>query len=98
MLGIGWMEALVIAMAVVIFVHPKDLPDFIRTIAGFVRQIRSLGKEFTDIVNNELGGTKKFIKDINGEIQQTFEVPEALDNPFANKKKDKGKKPEDKNG
>lgn len=76
MFGIGWSELLIIAVAIIIFVDPKDLPDLMRNLAKAYKSVRDTGKEFTDIINNELDGTKKYIKDLNGEVQETFQVPQ----------------------
>jgi sec-independent protein translocase protein TatB len=77
MLGIGWSELLMIAVVIIIFTDPKDLPSLMRNLGSMARKAREFAKEFTDIVNKELSDTNKYIKDINGEIQQTFDVPES---------------------
>jgi Tat protein translocase TatB subunit len=77
MLGIGWSELLLIAVAIIIFTDPKDLPKLMKDLGGFIRKARDFGKEITDVINKDLTETNKYIKDINGEIQKTFEVPEV---------------------
>lgn len=46
MFDIGWSEMLVLAALTIIVVGPKDLPKVMRTVAGFVRKIRSFSNNF----------------------------------------------------
>ncbi len=46
MFDIGWSEMLVLAALTIIVVGPKDLPKVMRTVAGFIRKIRSFSNSF----------------------------------------------------
>lgn len=46
MLDFGWQEFLVIAIATVLVVGPKELPRVFRTLTGFMKKARSLAGEF----------------------------------------------------
>lgn len=79
MFGIDSSELLVIALAVVLFVKPKDIPEVMRTIGQTIRKIKEFASEFTTTITKELDEPKKYIKDIHGEIQPTFEIPKIKD-------------------
>ena len=76
MFGIGWSEFLLIAVVLVVCVDPKDIPDLFKNITGFIKKFKDTANEFKDLLTKELGDTNKYIKDLNGEIQKTFDVPE----------------------
>ena len=46
MFDLGWQEFLVIAFVLVIVVGPKDLPKVLKTITGYLKQIRQMAGEF----------------------------------------------------
>ena len=46
MLDIGWPELFVIGVIALVVIGPKDLPQVMRTVAGFVRKARGLSQEF----------------------------------------------------
>lgn len=46
MLDIGWPELFLIGVVALIVIGPKDLPQVMRSVAGFVRKARGLSQEF----------------------------------------------------
>jgi sec-independent protein translocase protein TatB len=55
MLGLGWTEMLVIGIAALIFVGPKDLPVVMNRIGKIAGQIRRMGSEFQREINKTSG-------------------------------------------
>lgn len=53
MLGLGWTEMLVIGVAALIFIGPKDLPVVMKRLGQLTGQIRRMGNEF----QREIGKT-----------------------------------------
>jgi sec-independent protein translocase protein TatB len=67
--GIGFSEILVIGLAALIFVGPKDLPMLMRKIGGFIAKGRRMAREFQaafdDIARqSELDELKKEIQEL----------------------------------
>lgn len=46
MLDIGWPELFLIGVIALIVIGPKDLPQVMRSVAGFVRKARGLSQDF----------------------------------------------------
>lgn len=55
MLGLGWTEMLVIGIAALIFVGPKDLPVVMNRIGKIAGQVRRMGSEFQREINKTTG-------------------------------------------
>lgn len=55
MLGLGWTEMLVIGLAALIFIGPKDLPVVMNRVGKIVGQIRRMGSEFQREINKTTG-------------------------------------------
>ncbi|SHE71347.1 Sec-independent protein translocase protein TatB [Devosia limi] len=55
MLGLGWTEMLVIGIAALIFVGPKDLPVVMSRAGKIIGQIRRMGNEFQREINKTTG-------------------------------------------
>ena len=51
MLDIGWQELILIAVTAIIVISPKDLPQAIRAVSQFARQLRGLSREFRNGVS-----------------------------------------------
>lgn len=81
-LGFGLPELLVIGVLALIFIGPEKLPGVIRDVLGFYRQVRSLGSEWREQVEREIGtdlrsltqdvnqGLEAFGRSVESEIQQ----------------------------
>lgn len=52
--GIGPAELVFVAVIALIVLGPKRLPEVMRQVAGFIRQVRELGKELTSQFSEEL--------------------------------------------
>ena len=72
MFGISWSELLVIFIVVIIFVDPKDIPALARHVADFIKKLKSISNDFSTVINKELVDPKKYIKDLNGKLQETL--------------------------
>jgi sec-independent protein translocase protein TatB len=55
MLGLGWTEMLVIGVAALIFIGPKDLPIVMKRLGQITGQIRRMGSEFQREINKTTG-------------------------------------------
>ena len=55
MLGLGWTEMLVIGIAALIFIGPKELPTVMSQVGKIVGQIRRMGNEFQREINKTTG-------------------------------------------
>jgi Sec-independent protein translocase protein TatA len=51
--GVGFSEILLIFMAMVIFVKPKDIPEVMRRIFKVVGQLRAVVKKFIDEIEGK---------------------------------------------
>ena len=79
MLGFSWGELLLVAIVIIIFTKPEDLPGFARKAADLVKKLKSFTREFTDVINKELVEPKSYIKDLKGEIQPTYDISDLKD-------------------
>lgn len=52
MFDIGWQELFIVAVFALIVVGPKDLPQAIRTITGWIRKARMMARDFQSGVND----------------------------------------------
>ncbi len=80
--GIGLFEMLIIGVLALIFIGPEKLPGVIRQVMSAYRQIRSLGTEWREQVEREIGsdlrsltqdineGLEAFGRSVEQEIQQ----------------------------
>ncbi len=72
MFDLGWAELLIVAVVALIIVGPKDLPGALRTVTGFVRQARSMAREFQrgiDEIARDSG-----IQDIKRDLQKSVDL------------------------
>ena len=68
MFGIGWTEFIVIALVLLIFVGPKNLPPLLRKVGGIVAEFKSASRELrnqldVEVKALELDQAKAAIKD-----------------------------------
>ena len=90
MFGFSWGEILFVAIIVIIFTDPKDLPAFARKAASFVRKVRAFGNEFTSVINKELAEPKSYIQDLNGDMQKTYDISDWKAPPKTDEPKQSG--------
>lgn len=75
-MGIGFGELIVIALVGLIFVGPKDLPQVARWLGKFIRDVKKTGDGFINNLESEIENPKKYIKDLDGKLQETFPIDE----------------------
>ncbi len=64
--GLGIFEIVVIGVLALIFIGPEKLPGVIRDVMGFYRQVRSLGTEWREQVEREIGSDlRSLTRDVN---------------------------------
>ena len=64
--GLGLFEIIVIGVLALIFIGPEKLPGVIRDVMGFYRQVRSLGTEWREQVEKEIGADlRSLTRDVN---------------------------------
>lgn len=83
MLDIGWPELFLIGTVALIVIGPKDLPQVMRSVAGFVRKARGLSQEFQSGVAQmmreaELDDLKRKL-DEAGQVDVGRAVKDAVD-------------------
>lgn len=68
MFSIGFWETIIILIAIIIFVKPEDIPNFVRKIGKIIGELRTLYEEFID----------NFVKIDNNRIKhpQDAHIPE----------------------
>ena len=83
MFGLGMTEMIVIGVIALLVVGPKDLPKLFKGIAGFMRQIRKLTREFQGVVNemireSDLDDLRKEARDLGKSVDPTEEIRNAM--------------------
>jgi sec-independent protein translocase protein TatB len=65
-MDIGWTELVLIGVAALIFIGPKDLPEMFRTLGRFTAKLRSMSREFSRAMEQAANesGVKDVAKDI----------------------------------
>ena len=86
MFGVDSLELFIVAIAALIFIGPKDLPDAMRTVGRWVGRIRAHARHFTAGIENmmreaELEEMEKKWREENERIMR--EYPAALPYPGA---------------
>lgn len=69
--GFGVMEIAVVGVLALIFIGPEKLPGVIRQVMQAYRQVRSLGTEWRDQVEREIGSD---LRSLTGDINQGLEA------------------------
>lgn len=93
MFDLGWQELILIAIVAIIVVSPKDLPQAIRAVTQFARQLRGLSREFRSGVSelvreaeldelrrqvNKAGGVDE-LNDLTSGVDPTASLTEDFD-------------------
>ena len=76
-------EMIVIGVIALLVVGPKDLPRLFKGIAGFMRQLRKLTREFQGVVNDmiresDLDDLRKEAQDLRSNINPTQDLRDAM--------------------
>lgn len=64
---LGFAEMVVLALLAIIVVGPKDLPKLMKSLGQFMANIRSMGQEFKDAIEDI-----EDIRDLNSDYTSTF--------------------------
>lgn len=64
---LGFAEMVVLALLAIIVVGPKDLPKLMKFLGQFMANIRSMGQEFKDAIEDI-----EDIRDLNSDYTSTF--------------------------
>ena len=73
MFDIGWQELFILAVLAIIVIGPKDLPGAIRTITKWIRQARSMARDFQD-------GLDEVVREADvDDLKQELDSPGGLD-------------------
>lgn len=86
MFGLGFGEIAIIAVVFLIFVGPKRLPEVMRTLGGWMREVSKAKEEFTRTLNEDeslrdlKSSAEKLRSDVKSRVNQvrkdlTEEVP-----------------------
>lgn len=78
MFGISFSELIIIAFAALLIIGPKDLPQVLRKLGKYVGKIKNMGSEFMDALNQEIDEPKKYVKDLKGNLQQTYDIEDLI--------------------
>ncbi len=88
MFGIGWTEFIVIALVLLIFVGPKNLPPLLRKVGGIMAEFKSASRELrnqldVEVKALELDQAKEAIEDFGkdalGEAARPYEELKKAD-------------------
>ncbi len=88
MFGIGWTEFIVIALVLMIFVGPKNLPPLLRKVGGIMAEFKSASRELRNQLDVEVkaleldqakAAIKDFGKDVLGEAAKPYEELKRAD-------------------
>mgnify|MGYP000075299791 CR=1 FL=1 len=73
-MGLSFGEIVVIAIFGLIFIGPKDFPRVAKEVGRWIGKIKSFGNDFLKTIDSELADPKKYIKDLDGKLQETFKL------------------------
>ncbi|MHA1536330.1 MAG: Sec-independent protein translocase protein TatB [Alphaproteobacteria bacterium] len=92
MFDIGWTELAIVALIALLVIGPKDLPQAMRTVSGWVKRIRGMAREFQSSIDEmvheaELDGVKEEIgsiagKDLDAMVENTIDPDGTFANEF----------------
>ena len=77
--GIGVFELFLIAVIALVVLGPERLPGAMRTIAGYIRQIRGMGSEFTSQFSEEIKmleemDPRRIVNEVEGVNRVVFDI------------------------
>ncbi len=88
MFGIGWTEFIVVALVLMIFVGPKNLPPLLRKVGGIMAEFKSASRELRNQLDVEVkaleldqakSAIKDFGKDALEEVTRPYEELKKAD-------------------
>ena len=79
MFGIGWTELIVIALVVLVFVGPKNLPPLLRKVGGIMAELKSASRELRNQIDAEVAdldiSPKKMAREIEEDLLKAASDP-----------------------
>ena len=78
MFGISFGELVVIAFVALLIIGPKELPATFKKIGKIVGRLKAMAAEFMRTINDEVEQPKKYIKDLQGNLQQTYDIEDLI--------------------
>ena len=78
MFGISFAELVVIAFVALLIIGPDELPAILKKFGKIVGRIKVMGAEFMGAINDEVEQPKKYIKDLHGNLQETYDIEDLI--------------------
>ncbi|MBL8686510.1 MAG: twin-arginine translocase subunit TatB [Alphaproteobacteria bacterium] len=95
MFDIGWSEIFIIALLALVLLGPKEIPDVLKAVTGFIRRVRGLAGDFQRGVNQiihetELDEVRRTLEKTNPntitqQVQEEMGLPNMQDVPVLDK-------------
>ena len=102
MLDLGWSELLLIGIAALIVVGPRDLPRMLRTLGRYVAKAKSVAREFQRSMDeaarqadmDDLRDMRKELdRDMAGMREEQYRLQREMSQSYMGKSKETGTKP-----
>ena len=77
MFSFGWLEIVLIFFVVVLFIGPKDIPNFIKQISLISRSLKNFSNNFRDSLNSL--AEEQDIKDIKNSFSELQDIKKSID-------------------
>ena len=82
MLSFGWSEIALVAVVIIIFIGPKEIPNFLRQINFFSKSLKKASRQFKNTLNDladdsDLNDVKQSINTIS-DIKKNFDPTKEL--------------------
>ena len=78
MFGIGWTELIMIALVLLIFVGPRELPGMMQKVARIIAEFRSASRELRNQVTEEVRDIERSMGDIPSPSKIIKDIPNDL--------------------
>lgn len=107
MLDLGWSELLLIGIAALIVVGPRDLPRMLRTLGRYAAKAKSVAREFQRSMDeaarqadmDELRDMRKELdRDMTGMREEQYRLQREMSQSYMGKSNETGAKPADGDG
>ena len=97
MLDLGWSELLVIAIAALIVVGPKDLPRMLRTLGQYAARAKSIAREFQRSMDEaarqaDIDELREVKKDLDSVRDSQYQMQREMSQSFLDEGKANAKK------
>ncbi|NIR58358.1 MAG: twin-arginine translocase subunit TatB, partial [Gammaproteobacteria bacterium] len=103
MLDLGWSELLIIAIAALIVVGPKDLPRMLRTLGQYAARAKSVAREFQRSMDEaarqaDIDELRDVKKDLDSVRESQYQMQREMSQSFLDEGKESKKKAGGKTG